>query len=360
MENLRSRVLASAKKDGIGSNAQALDIVLYNNATDKLEIVANGTWSAASYPSSNYIPVGIVVIPGAHGVLKDGDGIINQCGVMSLKYMSYVTPTSGGNEYVSLYYGNYGADLKYSDDLGRYDSGSGNRPLNYNRSTYTASSSATVATGIRGLTVCLPTQATAGSIPARNRSPYAPSPYMTDFMTGEYNESYGTTSFDTNNAHNALADFAGIVNTKVLTDSHFFGQTNWKNSSVTIDNNSGVDYSPAAACCARYKTAGTKAFSECTNEELKEGSGFWYLPAAGELGYIAPRFSDIVATMKNLRTAYGTQYVNISAGGDTVWSSSEYSDDGTHAIYMSFSPYLSMIDYSEKNTTHMARAFMRL
>ena len=79
---------------------------------------------------------------------------------------------------------------------------------------------------------------------------------------------------------------------------------NWKTlSSLTNSYDSG--YYPAACCCARYHTRGTKAFKDCTDSELKAGTGFWYMPSVGEFGYILPRLYDINDTINKLNAAYG-------------------------------------------------------
>lgn len=91
--------------------------------------------------------------------------------------------------------------------------------------------------------------------------------------SGGYNEAYGTTEFDTEEPNlNALADFKGIINTKIITNLAT-GQSDWKTSDAII-NSGETGYYPAACCCARFKTTGTKAFVDCTNEELREGTGF--------------------------------------------------------------------------------------
>jgi hypothetical protein len=138
-----------------------------------------------------------------------------------------------------------------------------------------------------------------------------------------------------------LADFGGIANTKIITDLAT-AQSNWKTDS-TITNNSGAGYYPAACCCARYKTVGTK-------------SGEWYLPAAGELGYIVPRLYDINATISALNTKYGAGVGVQLYALNLYWSSSEY--DNFSAYYVSTSS--GGVNGSHKNDSYCVRAFLRV
>ena len=122
------------------SYANVLDIVLANKQDDSLTIVPNDEWSASAYPASDWEPVGVVVIPGAHGYIKDGEGTTNQCAMISLKPMSYSTPETGATSEVSMCWGGYGTDISgKSDGLGRYDSYSSNGLLNYNKLVVTPS-----------------------------------------------------------------------------------------------------------------------------------------------------------------------------------------------------------------------------
>ena len=57
------------------------------------------------------------------------------------------------------------------------------------------------------------------------------------------------------NGNNAISDFDGVGNTKVLTGLAT-GQSDWK-TAASIINNSGSTYYPAACCCWRYHTLGT-------------------------------------------------------------------------------------------------------
>ena len=110
------------------------------------------------------------------------------------------------------------------------------------------------------------------------------SPFMNN---GAFNENYSTlfttdgTAFD-----NALSDFDGFRNTQILI----------KDDDVV-----------AAKHCAIFNPG--------------YGNGKWYLPAAGELGFIMPRFEVINSKL----SALGSSGVQLDAGGE-YWSSTEYDD----------------------------------
>ena len=253
-----------------------------------------------------------------------------------------------------MYWGGYGTDISgKSDGLGRGNSIT-NGLLNYQKVITTPDATSKEGTALSSSYYAyIPRQAAIGGTPTRNNSPYAPSPYNgDDYMSGGYNSSYGTTAYDAGETSlNALADFKGIVNTKIITD--LATSELWK-TLPSITNNSGEGYYPAACCCARYHTIGTKAFKDCTATELKKGTGFWYLPACGELGYIIPRLFDINNTISQLNTAYG---VGVQLGtGNYFWSSSEYNNN--YARYVGSSN--GRVSYYIKDDNYRVRAFLRL
>ena len=118
-------------------------------------------------------------------------------------------------------------------------------------------------------------------------TPYAPSPYLGD----KPNPAYYTPISGYNNV---LADFDGKGNTDVLVGL-------------------GADY-VAANAARNYKAAGA--------EEIK-----WYLPAAGELGYMLPRFNKIQAALTKVNAPQ-------LGGGQGYWSSSECTSASIHVVYL--------------------------
>lgn len=360
---MRRRLIENIKKGGgeifnsvdniDPSKAEVCDVVFANKATEELRVAR--MWDTAIFPPAQWEPIGVVVIPGEHGVLKDGTGKVNQCGVMSIISMSYSTPEKGDASNQYLYWGYRFLDISgKSDGLGRFDSYDGNGLINYNRIVVTSDNTSNEATGFSSsASVYIPNQRSVGGVPQRDKSPYAPSPYLgSDYKSGSYNESYGTTKFDTPSNFNALADFKGIVNTKIITD--LVTVSNWKSASTISNSYSSGNY-PAACCCARFKTTGTKAFVECSTNELRNGTGFWYLPAIGELGYIVPRLYDINDIISKLYNAYGVgvklETVNI------YWSSTEISSSNAYYVYPGQGTIYQSVN---KQYDQMVRAFMRL
>ena len=60
----RRTFLTVGNQEISASDAAACDVCLYNKTTDKLVIVKSTKFTISEYPSSNYSPVGVVVIPG--------------------------------------------------------------------------------------------------------------------------------------------------------------------------------------------------------------------------------------------------------------------------------------------------------
>lgn len=326
---MRRRTFLTVSNKGIDvSKAVAGDVCLYNKTTDKLLIVEAAKFNITEYPSSNYSPVGVVVIPGNHNVYGDGS-----CGVMSLKEMSYSTPDTGSTSYQNMYWGQYGVDIS--------------NMTNYNQVCYVGSNGS-VNKDVQGVT-------TAAYLPSDKfttvQNPYDKDTYFyyndsDKYIPSPYNEDdtrnaayYQTASPSSSN--NAMSDFDGVGNTTQLINLAT-GQSDWKTAS-SITNNSGSGYSPAACCCWRYHTNGTK-------------QGDWYLPACGELGYIMPKFNKINQAISTLISAYGSS-VGVQVSDDRLyWSSSEYSSRNARYVFTSNG---LVYNYS-KDYNYYVRAFLRV
>lgn len=303
------------------SSAFPGSIVFANKSNESLIIVKEEDFEIADFPAESFEPIGIVVIPSSHGVLKDGDGLKNQCGVMSLVPMWLSRPETGGTSAGSLQLGYYypsGNDnplIGKTDGLNRFDSVAIDIIAGYNQRPQVVNTpeSQTILKGRLG--TYLPRQSSIGATPTWNNNSSIPSPYVgEDMKSGEYNSAYGDTF---NVLGNQFSDYKSIVNTKILTD--YSTAVNWKTLDTLPEYSADFKqrYSPAACCCARYHTLGTKAFKDCSDKELYEGSGFWYLPSLGELGYILPRLADINNTINKLKAAYG---IGVALNGE-YWSS---------------------------------------
>lgn len=326
---MRRRTFLTVSNEGIDvSKAVACDICLCNKSTGKLLIVEAAKFNTTEYPSSNYSPVGVVVIPGNHNVYGDGS-----CAVMSLKEMNYNTPDSGSTSYQGIYWGQYGVDIS--------------NMTNYNQVCYVGSNGSVNQTvqGVYGYAYLPSDKFTTVQNPYdkdtyfyyNDSDKYIPSPYNDD---DSRNPAYYQTA-SPSSSNNAMSDFDGIGNTTKLINLAT-AQSDWKTAS-TITNNSGSGYSPAACCCWRYHTEGTK-------------QGDWYLPAMGEFGYIVPKFNKINQAISTLISAYGSSVGVRVYGGSSYWSSSEYSSINARIVLTDDGYVLD----DDKGTNRYVRAFLRV
>lgn len=137
-------------------------------------------------------------------------------------------------------------------------------------------------------------------------TPYIPSPYLGD----KPNPAYYT---EISGYNNALADFDGKGNTDILVGL-------------------GTGYT-AANAARNYKAAGA--------EEIE-----WYLPAAGELGYMLPRFNKIQAALTKVNAPQ-------LGGSSDYWSSSESSS--VNAYYVR--TYNGVVGNGNKGVAYCIRPF---
>lgn len=301
-------------------------ICFYEKSSDSLIIVSNEDWSIESYPSTNYTPIGVVVVPGQHNVYGDGS-----CGVMSLKEMNYSSPDTGSTSYQNMYWGGYGTDTSLPNLVQVCYVGSNGNVGESVIGTYPYA----YLPSDKFSTVDNPYDPGTGYYYDDDR--YIPSPYKAD---GSFNTEYSRTSSPSSTA-NAMADFDGIGNSEVLWGLSS-SQSGWQTAS-SITNNSGAGYYPAACCCWRFHTDGTE-------------QGQWYLPAYGELGYIMPRFNKINETITNLRNAYGSSIGVTLNTNNTYWSSSEYGSN--YAWYVD--AYNGYVNGNNKSIDNYVRAFLRV
>ena len=305
------------------SQSVAGDLCFYDKQNAKVIIVSGKDWSIETYPSSRYVPIGVVVVPGIHDVYGDGS-----CGVMSLKPMNCDTPSTGGTSEQSMYWGVFRDHISLSN-LNKVPTGntSNGIPTGQTPSAYLPSDK------FSGTQCAHDTDAyysTSGNEPI-------PSPYLTD---GSRNPGYYQTTSPSSSS-NALADFDGIGNSQVLWDLAT-SQSDWKTaSSITNDYSSG--YYPAACCCWRYHTEGTS-------------QGDWYLPACGELGYIMPPLNKINDAINKLRTAYGSSVGVELNTNKAYWSSTEYSSDTARGV----ATYNGRVDHYTKLANDYVRAWLRV
>ena len=245
----------------------------------------------------NYTPIGVEVVPAEHNVYGTG-----HAGVMSLAEMSLVTPDVGSSEYQYMWWGGNGTDtslpnydvVNYIGSGGNLNNGVVQGTTNY---AYLPSDQFSTVIGLDGKS----------NYYYNDSDKYAPSPYNAD---GSRNEAYYTTVYSTTNA---LSDFDGVGNTKVLTDLAT-AQSDWKES-ITVE----YSYYPLACCCWRFHTVGTD-------------QGQWYFPACGEMGYVINRFNAINETINKIKSVYSSVVAVALDTSGTYCSSSEWSADSPWVV----------------------------
>ena len=356
---LRGRVLISKGRPLI--NGEVGGIVLYNVSKDKIISINKSEYNTSTYPNNNYIPIGTVAIPASHDVYGNGE-----CGVVSLVHMSYYNPDNGAIVYSSyednynsvlangclMYYGgdeNILSYKKYKPII------AGNGPLDgvtINKKKVDSNEIIGAATnGVR-----LPSSAfknlyhvprsgygldtSAGYTADLYESGtvfFAPSPYLED---GTRNPSYYTndTSKYPGLSANCLSDFDGYENTQAIL-KYATGQTDWKKANE-INLSSANGYYPAACCCWRYHTSGTT-------------QGEWYLPSAGEMGYVLARYDIISSNMNKLKRNVIME--------ELYWTSTQKSEYENICIAFGYTGYNTNMDnYDEHGYQNPVLAFIRL
>ena len=321
---MRKRALLSNNVIGKPiETANYADLCFYDTENDNKIIVGSEDLSATEYPLSRFTPIGIVAVPSSH--TNNG-----RPRIVSLAEMSYDTPDSGqvnSDEYVR--WGGYTytvTDLPFKQQYPYLSNLSEDGKVNY--TPY----------------FCyLPSDAFSG----RTENPlnslegfYSTHSYN---MCSPYNEddSKEPRYFDTSNTGNVLADFDGKANTeKILAVDNSYS-TAWQTASTISDDGNYQYLHPAAQCCWRYHTDGTK-------------QGEWYLPSEGELGYAFARYGSINLAINNINTQYretlGIQFTNNSG----YWSSTQVSSWDAVIIYFPVGDVGSV----EKNIGYPVRAFL--
>lgn len=311
------------------------DICLYNAEKDKLELVKVDDWSVEKYPTSNYTPIGVVVVPNTH----TDDGTAR---VISLAAMDYNNPDNGNtNSHVNMAWGGYNNNILTLDNktaipyitntnyagigstqqlVGWYN-GSGSVPemsSDYYNNSY-------------------PNPFDEGTCFGRDYSALAPSPYL----TGESkNEIY----YSTANTNNMCTDMDGKGNTEKILAVDNDVSTDWQIASSIINNTStsaNIQPHTAAQCCWRYHT-------------VRTSQGDWYLPSSGELGYLCARWKVINNSINKL-VSLGVNALILPVGNN--WLSSTENNHFS-AIYLRFSSNSARLDSSHKYFSYYVRAFL--
>lgn len=299
------------------SQSVAGDYVFYDG--QKICIIPNST-DLNTLPE-NYVPIGIVVVPGTHNVYGDGS-----CGIMSLKYMNLDNPDAG-YPYMSVIY--WGGESYSSNTTSRYPRGNATSglPDGVTGQGYLPSNSFSGQ-------ICLHDTDTNYYITATTP---IPSPYLTD---DSRNPGYYLTD-NTDLKNNILSKFDGLGDSQILWNTAI-SQINWKTDNTII--NSNLDgYYPAACCCWRYHTDGTQ-------------QGDWYLPAMAELCYILPKLENINVSQFAIQKTYGKDSSTYFNNELYFWSSTPMDSDTACALHMSYG-YANSLD---RNSQFSAIAWLRI
>ena len=345
-------------KERVDGYAGGEAIVALSNSEGDIKYVTNKNLQTFKNNSEDeqYVPIGIVVIPKSHTqvILPDGDPRKGCNIIMSLKSMNYNTPDEGGTREQEISWGDVNKDIQ---ELTNYnvvncysDTTQDSSMLTTNKYAYLPSDNYTKMPS----NVCPPIKY---DFVSTTVSPLIPSPYKV--VDGEWlpNEDYYTTRVSTNNA---LSDFEGPKNTKIITDN--VTVENWK-TVKPIANSYSEGNHPAACCCARFKTTGTHSFVDMLNlnteedtEEYWKQTKVWYMPACGELGYIMPNFSVNNMALNNINSLYGSGVAVQLSSSDYYWSSSEDSSTNARCVYTGN----GYVTYYNKYNRYYVRAFCAL
>ena len=317
------------------SESVAADICVVDNGGNKY-IVDGTTYSTDIFPAEQYTPIGVVVVPASH----TDDGTAR---VMSLASMDYNNPDNGKTEgHVGIAWGGYGSDISTLPNLTRQP---------YITTDYTNISGEQQLLGWTGAGYYL-----ASDYYTNYPNPYddgiyyrtgttssgsygMPSPYLTG---GGKNEIY----HDTSNTESVLADMDGKGNTEKILAVDNGVSTDWQTASTIVNNTStSTNTQPhtAAQCCWRYHTVGTN-------------QGDWYLPAAGELGYLCARWKAINNSIDKLVSS-GVEALVLPVNGGW-WASTEYSS--SIAVGLRFdSNYATLGNYGKDDYYYIGYFYVR-
>ncbi len=326
----------------------SMDVLFSNNSDNsQLKIFGPENW-----PTNGWTPVGIVVVPSSHNRYGDGS-----CGVMALypieqrEYDGYAGGNSCGNNVFNTPY----AFSTYTTSYIPYQN-----DLSSNSTTIIGSS-------------------------ADVQWPYDGT--YDELTTGASTTYDITIPASTATTGDALADFNGVRNTlaNYISLKYDSGINNiwpcddiWScaaNRSVSVSNtawHSMTDWQNKNPYW--YSTQGVPSFYDIysdvsvndinygTSSSQMPNTGFWYIPAAGELSYVPPKLSEIYWTIKALNKMYGTSG-SIDVEEITMsyytFSSTEYDTRTGNAYIFKMSFSRGLLTREAKSLNGYTRPFMR-
>lgn len=307
-----------------------------------------------TYPKEKFYPVGIVVIPFSHNRYKTGE-----CGVISLRYASAQNPKEGASGLFTCSIGFATRPNKYYTEaacLGYFSDSTvsniitrsleiganGNGAIPFNNSQYVDSYRWKECPTDSGIYWRRP-----ASISGYG---YAPSPFLNN---GGPNPLYGVYKYQAQTGggngipitwydvegKNVMSDFMGKENCEHLLQFLTTYPT-WQTDETLQAGSSSETWSPPIATCWRYAPMGTK-------------EGDWYLPSAGELGYIGVRWDIINNWIKALSEHFEVDMATLT-GGYPLWASTYYSR--SYAIKLNTE---GRFERQDPKMPHAVRPFMR-
>ena len=318
----------------------AADICLVDNNTLEKYIVDGNSYSVDLFPLEQYTPIGVVVVPASH----TDDGTAR---VMSLASMDYNNPEVGSTDgNVGMTWGGNGYDIstlkncQYSpkiilDTGGTFEETQ--RIIEWTGSYYYLSSDYYFGTSYEGATNPYDTATCWG-----NGGSYdwgCPSPYLND---GSKNPLYSQVYDNGSGVGNRAEEMDGRVNTATILAIDNTSDTSWQTAATITNTEYTETIHPAAQCCWRYHTVGTN-------------QGDWYLPAGGELGYVASRLKAINNSIDKLVSS-GVEALVLPVRG-FWWSSTEYSSSSYVVLLYFYSNY-AYLNFTLKNNRDYVRAFL--
>ena len=284
----------------------------------------------------NYTPIGVTVVPASH----TDDGTAR---VISLAAMDYNNPDNGNtNRHIGIYWGGHGSYISTLDNKVMYPC------ISTDLREVTAETQSIVEwTNINSYSCYIPSdyfntypnpydEGTYYMTGTTTTSTYhaGPSPYLTG---GGKNNIY----HDTSNTGNLLADMNGKSNTATILAVDNGGSADWQTAATITNEGNTETIHPAAQCCWRYHTVGTT-------------QGDWYLPASGELGYLASRWKAINTSINKI---ISSEFEALALSVDDYWwASAEYSS--YIAINLFFLSNRAGLNNYNKLSNYYVRAFL--
>ena len=280
---MRRRTLYNSY-DGIKTKpieeATYADVCFVDNDTlDKFIVGANDLND--NFNTELYTPIGVVVVPSSHTSN-------NRPRIMSTVHMDCDKPTIGGNGWGdNMYWGETRISISVSSNnilnpyISHYNTGvTINETVKFGRGVIILPSDANGENGLDKFEYENPSNPNEHFCNGDFGTYYCMcSPYKQDGSKDiRYFEEPSSA-----NVYSILADFNGRSNTdKILAQRGSKDYTSWKPVYYYFE-----DY-PAASCCDIFYTVGT---NQCD----------WYLPSAGELGYVIARMQAIQNSLATLR-----------------------------------------------------------